>query len=122
MLTAPALLPVASLLPSALPLEEVIGEIAADAALAIARALCEFQRDGLSARETRMHAGAQIARLFELRLVCAGPIVDFYAVARARGTRLLQERYGRDINAKTIATLIDAVLEVLRHVVSRELN
>ena len=119
MLTTPASLPAASPRPSALALEQVIGEIAAGAALAIARALREFQTHGLSF-EAKMRVGDLIARLFELRL-CAGWI-DFYAVARARGTRLLQERYGRDINAKTIATLIDAVLEVLRHVVSRELN
>ena len=66
MLTAPTSLPVAPALPSALAFEQIIGEIAAGAALAIARALCEFQRDGLSARETRMHAGTQIARLWEL--------------------------------------------------------
>jgi len=119
-LTAPATLPVASALPSTLPLEEGIGETAAAAALAIAQALHEFQTDGLSSR-TRAHGGDLIARLFELRLVYAGQI-DFYAVARARGTRLLQERYGRDINARTIAVLIDGVLEILQKVVRAELN
>jgi hypothetical protein len=54
-------------------------------------------------------------------LVYAGQI-DFYAAARARGTRLLQERYGRDINARVIAVLIDAVIEVLQQVVRAELN
>ena len=121
MLTAPTSLPVAPALPSALAFEQIIGEIAAGAALAIARALSEFQRDGLSARETRMHAGTQIARLFELWQVCAGWI-DVYAVARAHGARLLQKRYGRDINARTIAVLIDAVLEVLQHAIRMELN
>jgi len=119
MLTAPAPLPVAPPLPSALPLEEIIGEIAAGAALALARALREFQTDELSFG-TKMHWGDLIARLFELRLY-AGQ-TNFYAVARARGARLLQEHYGRDINARTIAVLIDAVLEVLQHVVRAELN
>ena len=66
-----------------------------------------------------MRVGDRIARLFELRLVCAGPID---AVARTRGARLLQQRYGKDINARTIAVLADAVIEVLQHVVRAELN
>ena len=119
MLTTPASLPAASPRPSALALEQVIGEIAAGAALAIARALREFQTHGLSF-EAKMRVGDLIARLFELRL-CAGQI-DFYAVARVRGARLLQERYGKDINARTIAVLIDAVIEVLQRVVRLELN
>jgi hypothetical protein len=120
MLTTPAFLPVASPLPSALPLEELIAEIAADAAVALARALREFQTEELSS-ETREHWSDLIAWLFELRLVYAGQI-DFYAVARTRGARLLQERHGKDINARTIAVLIDAVIEVLQQVVRAELN
>jgi hypothetical protein len=119
MLTTPASLPAASPRPSALALEQVIGEIAAGAALAIARALREFQTHGLSF-EAKMRVGDLIARLFELRL-CAGQI-DFYAVARVRGARLLQERYGKDINARTIAVLIDGVIENLQQVVRAELN
>jgi hypothetical protein len=119
MLTTPTSLPVASPLPSALPLEEVIGEIAAGATLAIARALREFQTDGLSFG-AKMRVGDLIARLFELRL-CAGQI-DFYTVARTRGARLLRERYGEDLNARMIAVLIDAVIEVLQQIVRAELN
>ena len=119
MLTTSTSLSVASLQPSALPLEQIIGEIAAAAAAALARALREFQTDGLSF-EAKMRVGDLIARLFELRF-CAGQI-DFYAVARARGARLLQERYGRDVNARTIAALLDAVLEVLQHAIRMELN
>ena len=122
MLTTPAPLPVASPLPSALPLEEIIGEIAADAALEIARALRAHQNDELSFKNAATSAfGDGIARLFELWQVCAGQI-DFYAVARARGARLLQQRYGRDINARTIVVLIDGVLESLQHVLRSELN
>jgi len=120
MLIAPTSLPVASLQPSALVLERVIGEIAADAAVALARALREFQNDGLSAR-IRTHWGDLIARLFELWRVGAGQI-DVYAVARAGGIRLLRERYGEDISARTIAVLIDAVIEALQQVVRAELN
>jgi len=120
MQTTPALPPAASP-PPFTALEQVVGEIAADAAVALARALREFQTDGLSARETRMHVGDLIARLFELWQVGAGQI-DFYAAARARGARLLQERYGKDIDARTIAVLIDAVLENLRQAIRPELN
>src|SRR5215471_8327013 len=112
MLTAPVPLPVASALPSALPLEQTIGEVTADAAVVLARALRESQNGGLSPR-TRRHWGDRIAQLFELRLVYAGQI-NFYAVARARGTYLLQDRHGEDLDARTIAVLIDAVIEVLQ--------
>ena len=116
MLTTPAFLPAASPLPSA-ALEQVAGEIAADAAVALARAVHEFHTDGLSF-ETKMRVGDLIARLFELRL-CAGPIDD---AARTRGARLLRERYGEDLDARTITVLIDVVIEVLRHVIAREMN
>src|SRR5262249_8686299 len=119
---APDPLPVALALPSALPLEQIIGEVTADAAVVLARALCEFQTDELSTR-SRMQWGDRVAQLFELWLVHAGQI-DFYAVAgaAAAGPRLLQERYGRDINARTITVLIDAVLEILQQVIRLELN
>jgi len=115
-LTTPAFLPAASPLPSA-ALEQVAGEIAADAAVALARAVHEFHTDGLSF-ETKMRVGDLIARLFELRL-CAGPIDD---AARTRGARLLRERYGEDLDARTITVLIDVVIEVLRHVIARDMN
>jgi hypothetical protein len=116
MLTAPAPLPVAS----SLPLEEIIGEIAADAAVALARALREFQTDGLSSR-TRGHWGGLIARLFDLWQVGAGQI-DVFAAVRIRGARLLQERYGEDLDARAIAVLLGAVIAALEHVVRAELN
>jgi hypothetical protein len=119
-LTAPAPLPVASSLPSTLPLEQIIGEVTADAAVVLAQALREFQNDELSTG-SRMQWGDRIAQLFELRLIYAGQI-DFYAVARARGAHLLQERHGEDLDARTIAMLIDAVIEVLQQVVRAELN
>jgi len=68
-----------------------------------------------------MHGGDQIAKLFELWQVCAGQ-VDFYAVARAGDIRLLRERYSEDISARTIAALIDTVLEILQQAVRAELN
>jgi hypothetical protein len=120
MLTAPALLPIVSTLPSALSLGQIIGEVTADAAVVAAQAWHEFQSGGLTAG-TKMHGGDRIVRLFELWQVCAGQ-VDFYAVARARGTRVLRERCGEDISARTIAALIDTVLDILQQVVRTELN
>jgi len=119
MLTTPVSLPVAFPLPPTPLLEQIIGETAAGAALAIARALCH-QNNGLSPRNAASAFGDWIARLFELRLV-AGQI-DFYAVVRARGTRLLQERHGKDLEARTIVALIDGVLEALQQIVRVELN
>jgi hypothetical protein len=119
MLTTPASLPAASPQPSALPLEALIGEITAGAALEIARALHD-QNDGLSFRNATSAFGDRIARLFELWQVCAG--IDFYTVAGTAGARLLRERYGEDLDARTIAVLIDGVLEVLQQVVRAELN
>jgi hypothetical protein len=116
MLTAPTSLPVASPQPSTLP--QIIGEVTAGAAVALARAL-RYQNDGPSFRNAASAFGDGIARLFELKLVCAG---DFYTVARVRGARVLQERYGEDINAKAIVTLIDAVIEILQQIVRAELN
>jgi hypothetical protein len=121
MLTTPAPAPVASPPPSMPLLEQVIGEIAASAALEIARALREHQNNGLSFRNAVSAFGDRVAQLFELRQICAGQI-DFYTVVRARGTHVLQQRYGKDINARTIAVLADAVIEVLQHVVRAELN
>jgi hypothetical protein len=117
MLIAPISSPAASPQPSTLP--QIIGEVTAAAAVALARALCEFQTSGLSF-EAKMHVGDLIAQLFELRL-CAGRI-DFFAAAGAAGARRLRERYGEDLDAKTIAVLIDAVIEALRQVVRAELN
>src|SRR5262245_61112609 len=112
-------LPVAPALPSALLLEQV-AELTADAAATVARAWCESQAGGLTAK-TKLHGGDQIAQLFELWQACAGQ-VDFYAVARAGGIRLLRERYSEDISARTIAALIDTALEILQHAVRAELN
>ena len=121
MLTTPAFLPAASLQPSALALEQIIGEIAADAAAALARALREFQTDGLSPRNAASVFGDWIARLFELRQAYTGRL-DFCAVAGAAGARLLRERYGKDLDARTIAVLIDGALEALRQAARMELN
>ena len=113
MLTAPAPLP-------ALPLEQIVGTVTADAAVVAAQAWHEFQSSGLTAR-TKMRGGDQIIRLFELWQACAGQ-VDFYAVARTRGTRSLRERCGDDISARTIAALIDTVLDILQQLIRAELN
>ena len=119
MLTTPVSLPVAFPLPPTPLLEQIIGETAAGAALAIARALCH-QNNGLSPRNAASAFGDWIARLFELRLVCAG--IDFYTVAGTAGARLLRERYGEDLDARTIAVLIDGALEALRQAARMELN
>ena len=120
MLTTPASLPIASPQPSAPALEQVIGEVTANAALAIVRAL-RHQNNGLSPRNAASVFGDWIARLFELRQAYTGRL-DFCAVAGAAGARLLRERYGKDLDARTIAVLIDGALEALRQAARMELN
>ena len=120
MLIAPTSLPVASPQPSTLPLEEIIGEVAANAASAIVQAL-RHQNNGLSPRNAASVFGDWIARLFELRQAYTGRL-DFCAVAGAAGARLLRERYGKDLDARTIAVLIDGALEALRQAARMELN
>src|SRR5262249_7811595 len=115
-------MPAASPLPSALPLEEILGEIAAAAALEIARALRAHQNDELSFKNAATSAfGDGIAQLFTLWQVCAGQI-DVCAIARARGARRLQERHGKDISARAVTALIDGVLKCLQQVIRSELN
>jgi hypothetical protein len=111
--------PISLLVAPPLPLEEV-GERTADAAMAAALAWYESRHGGLTI-ETKMHGADQLVRLFELWQVCAGR-TDFYAVARARGARLLQKRHGRDISTRMIAALVDTVIEILQRVVRSELN
>ena len=43
-------------------------------------------------------------------------------MAGAAGARLLRERYGKDLDARTIAVLIDGALEALRQAARMELN
>jgi hypothetical protein len=119
-LTTPAFLPTASPQPSTLSLEEFIAETTVGAALEIVWAL-RYQNDGPSFRNAASAFGNRIARLFELQFY-AGRQIDVYAVARARGARLLQERHGKDLDARTIAMLVAAVIEALRHAIRMELN
>ena len=118
MLIALTSLPVAFPQPSTLP--QIIGEVAANAASAIVQAL-RHQNNGLSPRNAASVFGDWIARLFELRQAYTGRL-DFCAVAGAAGARLLRERYGKDLDARTIAVLIDGALEALRQAARMELN
>ena len=111
MLTAPALLPVAPPLPSTPQLGQVIGQITASAAAAIARALREREHGRLDSKTTA-RAVDLVALLFSLQRATAGEL-DFYATARAQGVQALQQRWGKTVNARTIATLVDGVIEVL---------
>jgi hypothetical protein len=48
---------------------------------------------------------------------------DFNAVARSRGRRALVERYGgSDVSDRTIDSLIEATLEVLRRIIRARLH
>jgi hypothetical protein len=102
------------------PLEEIIGQITASAAWGLARGLSEREHGGLQLT-TKMHAGELIALLFSLKQAYTGAS-DFYAVARAEGVQALTRRCSGAADARTIAILVDGVIEVLQKVVRSQLN
>ena len=72
----------------------------------------------------RRHQGARrvlIAGLLELRNGTAGEL-DFNAVARLHGARVLKDRYGQGVSDKMINSLINAALEVLGRIARARLN
>jgi len=105
--------------------EWLIGELIAATACLFARGLGECwahgKMDGKMSIDTKERGRALIASLLELRNGTAGEL-DFNAVARSHGVRILKDRYGRGISDKTINSLINAALEVLGRIVRARLN
>ena len=62
-----------------------------------------------------------IALLIEVREATAGEI-DFDAVAKSYGAKVLRERNGNAVSAATIDGLIDAVLYILNGIIKLRLN
>jgi hypothetical protein len=73
-----------------LPLDCVIGEVVALAAIAIGQALAERGNGGLTPR-TKQQGADLIAQLYALRQACP----SFDAIARGHGMRALCERYAQ---------------------------
>ena len=71
--------------------------------------------------DTQEQGRALIAGLLELRNGTAGEL-DFDAVARSHGARILKDRYGQGISDKMINSLVNTALEILGRIVRTRLN
>jgi hypothetical protein len=74
-------------------LEISIGTLTADAAAAVAGAVAAFETQGQLTGAVREWGGNTLAKLCEARLAHAGEL-DFSAVARREGVRILRARHG----------------------------
>ena len=105
--------------------ERLIGELIAATACLFAQGLGECwargKMNGQMSVDTKEHGSVLIAGLLELRNGTAGEL-DFNAVARSHGVRVLKDRYGQGVSDKTINSLINAALEVLGRIVRTRLN
>ena len=105
--------------------ERLIGELIAATAYLFAQGLGECwargKMNGQMSADTKEQGRALIAGLLELRNGTAGEL-DFNAVARSHGARVLKDRYGQGISDKTINSLINAALEILGRIVRARLN
>jgi hypothetical protein len=105
--------------------EEFIGDLVAATACLLARGLGECwaggKMNGQTSADTKQHGATLIAGLIQLRNGTAGEL-DFNAVARSRGTKVLKDRYGQGINDKTINNLINATLEVFDRIIRSQLH
>jgi hypothetical protein len=77
--------------------------------------------NGQMSADTKERGRALIAGLLELRNGTAGEL-DFNAVARSHGVRILKDRYGRGISDRTVHSLVNAALEVLGRIARARLN
>ena len=105
--------------------ERLIGELVAATADLFARGLdkcwARGKMNGQMSTDTTERGRALIAGLLELRNGTAGEL-DFNAVARLHGARVLRDRYGQGISDKTINSLINAALEILSRIARARLN
>jgi len=105
--------------------ERLIGELIAATACLFAQGLGECwargKMNGQMSADTKEHGSVLIAGLLELRNSTAGEL-DFNAVARSHGARVLKDRYGQGVSDKTLNSLLNAALEVLDRIIRARLN
>src|SRR5262245_62475412 len=97
------------------PIEILIGEAVAVAALTLMAALQEFQNNGLT-RTTRTAGGDAITALWELQRATRTEIPDFEQVAREHGTKALKSKCNGGYSAAAGDILIDETLRILARV------
>jgi len=77
--------------------------------------------NGQMSADTKEQGSVLIAGLLELRNGTAGEL-DFNAVARSHGARVLKDHYGQGVSDKIINSLINAAVEVLGRIARARLN
>jgi hypothetical protein len=91
-----------------------IGNVVADAAIAVCAGISDWEFDGRLSGATRTRAGDLFVQLFELQEATVG-LLDFSAVARAEGKRTIMRRHGAALKqhygAALSAERLDAVLD-----------
>src|SRR5215831_2282068 len=96
--------------------ERLIGDLIAATACLFAQGLGECwargKMNGQMSVDTQERGRVLIAGLLEPRNGTAGKM-DFDAVARSHGVRVLKDRYGQAVSDRTINSLVNAALEVL---------
>jgi hypothetical protein len=124
----PALDPACVKVTTPTEIEQQIGEAVADAAIAVCVGVEEFQDGGLTGA-TRVRAGDLFVQLYRLQQDTIDKI-DFDAVARAEGKRVLWERHAAVMRTQlrfsettldaALDELVDRPLDVLRKVTAVE--
>jgi hypothetical protein len=90
---------------------ERIGEVVANAAIAVCAGVEEFQDGGL-APATQMQVGELFVTLIQLQQSTLGEI-DFATVARREGKRAIMRRHGAMLSKHYSAAVLDAALDEL---------
>ena len=104
------------------PIEHIIGEATAFAVAALGKGTVEFWQGGKLTEGTRSLGGTAIAKMYELQM--SAPHLDFAAVARVHGLKILRAQHaaGPTPTAKFPETLavetIDGLLGILDKVVA----
>jgi hypothetical protein len=112
---------VAPIVPESEPIEEVIGDVMAAAALALNAAVMQWQADGQvigtpAIKQKSRVGGSFISQLWELQEATHGEL-DFDKVARVYGTQALRKRCnGGGYSAAAGDILIDETLRILHQV------
>jgi hypothetical protein len=96
-------------------IEQHIAVAVADAVSVLSRGMLEYWNDGKLTPATKMAGSEHVAALYSLtQAVPTG--VDFAAVARSEGRRVLQERHGGDLPEPVLDEVIGGLLEILANV------
>ena len=90
---------------------ERIGEVVANAAIAVSVGVEEFRDGGLTGA-TRAQVGGLFVQMYQLQQATLGEL-DFNATARREGKRVLHQRHGASLRANFSEAALDAALDEL---------